>query len=461
MSLTTPTAADELRFRLRGGLHEPGDPAYADACTLFNTMIERRPRYVAACATPDDVIASLAFAREQGLEIAVRAGGHSVAGQSLVDDGLVIDLRPMSEIEVDAERRVARVGGGALWSAVDRATTAHGLATTGGRVSTTGVAGLTLGGGSGWLERKHGLSCDNLVGAELVTASGELVRASADENPDLLWALRGGGGNFGVVCALELALHPLPERVLAGLAIHPIERGPELLAFFREFMERAPDEVGLVVDYLTVPAEDGIPEHLHDRKAVVIAGMYAGRVKEGEDALREVRAFGPPELDLFDAVPYADFQCSLDNPPGYRNFWTAEHLTALPDDAIAAVQDYGERVPAGVSELFIPAWGGQVARYGLDHSPLSGRDARYVVHPLLLWDDPARDGEMLDLGRSMRGLMEPWASGEVYLNFVGDEGEERRRKGFAREALQRLVRVKAAYDPGNVFRSNQNITPAA
>src|SRR5687768_6763166 len=208
MSLTTPTAADELRLRLRGGLHEPGDDAYADACSLFNSMIERRPRYVAACATPDDVIAALAFGREQGLAISVRAGGHSVAGQCLVDDGLVLDLRPMSDVAVDAERRIARVGGGATWSHVDRATTAHGLATTGGRVSTTGVAGLTLGGGSGWLERKHGLTCDNLVAAELVTWDGRIVRASERENPELLWALRGGGGSFGVVTALELQLHP-------------------------------------------------------------------------------------------------------------------------------------------------------------------------------------------------------------------------------------------------------------
>ena len=461
MSLTTPAAADELRFRLRGGLHEPGDPAYAEACTLFNTMIERRPRYVAACATPDDVIAALAFARRHELPLAVRAGGHAVAGQSLVDDGVVIDLRPMADVEVDPERRIARVGGGALWSQVDRATAAHGLATTGGRVSTTGVAGLTLGGGSGWLERKHGLSCDNLVAAELVTAAGELIRASADEHPELLWALRGGGGNFGVVTALEFALHPLPEQVLAGLVVHPLDAGPELLAFLRDFMAGAPDEVGLVFDYITVPAEEGIPEHLHGRKASAIAGMYAGTVEEGEAALREVRAFGEPWLDFFEATGYADFQCSLDNPPGYRNYWTAEHLVELPDDAIGAIQAYAERVPAGLSEFFIPVWGGAVARVGSDFSPLSGREARFVVHPLLLWEDSAEDAAMLELGRSLRGELAPWATGEVYLNFVGDEGEQRRRAGFAPDARERLARVKAAYDPENVFRSNQNIAPAA
>jgi FAD/FMN-containing dehydrogenase len=214
-------ALSELRFRLRGCLHEPGEAEYADACRLFNSMVERRPRLVARCAAPDDVIAALAFARQHGLSIAVRAGGHSVTGRSLCDDGLVIDMRGMRDVDVDVDRRLARVGGGATWADVDRATQVHGLATTGGRVSTTGVAGLTLGGGSGWLERKHGLACDNLVAAELVTAEGELVRASEDDNPELLWALRGGGGNFGVVTALEFGLHPVGPEVLAGLVLHP------------------------------------------------------------------------------------------------------------------------------------------------------------------------------------------------------------------------------------------------
>jgi FAD/FMN-containing dehydrogenase len=212
-SIASPTAVDELRFRLHGGLHQPGDAGYVDCCTLFNTMIERRPRLVAECMVVDDVMASLAFARDHGLPVAVRAGGHSVAGLSLCDDGIVLDVRGLADVDVDPDRRVVRVGGGATWAAVDRATQAHGLATTGGRVSTTGVAGLTLGGGSGWLERKHGLACDNLIAAELVTWDGRIVRASADEHPELLWALRGGGGAFGVVTALELSLHPLVPRV--------------------------------------------------------------------------------------------------------------------------------------------------------------------------------------------------------------------------------------------------------
>ena len=253
------TALDELRFRLAGAVYEPGDPEYAEACTLFNSMIERRPALVARCAAPDDVIAALGFARRQNLEVAVRAGGHSVAGLSLVDDGLVIDVRGMSDVAVDPERRIARVGPGVTWAELDRATHEQGLATTGGRVSTTGVAGLTLGGGSGWLERKHGLACDNLLAVELVTADGELVRASQEENPDLFWAHRGGGGNFGVVTSFELRLHPLESEVLAGLALYPAEHGRELLALYRDVMNDAPDELSLAYLYLTAPAEPDVP----------------------------------------------------------------------------------------------------------------------------------------------------------------------------------------------------------
>jgi FAD/FMN-containing dehydrogenase len=318
-------------------LHEPGEPAYEEACALFNAMIERRPRYVASCTSPGDVALALGFARELGLEVAVRAGGHSVAGLSLCDGGLVLDVRPMHSIEVDAVRRVARVGGGATWSQLDRATQAHGLATTGGRVSSTGVAGLTLGGGSGWLERKHGLACDNLVGAELVTADGQLVRASAEENPELLWALRGGGGNFGVVTALELALHPVGPEVFAGFVLHPGERAPELLRLWRETMRHAPDELSLAYLGITAPAEDGIPAELHGQPAVLIGGMWAGDPTDGEAALRELRAYGPPAVDAFEVTPYADFQCSLDDPPGYRNYWTAEYVHDLPDEALDAL----------------------------------------------------------------------------------------------------------------------------
>ena len=455
----TSTALDELRVRLGGAVYEPGTPEYADACTLFNSMIERRPALVARCAAPDDVIAALAFAREQGLELSVRAGGHSVAGLSLIDDGLVIDVRSMKQIHVDAERRAARVGAGVTWAELDRATHAHGLATTGGRVSSTGVAGLTLGGGSGWLERKHGLACDNLLAVELVTANGELVRASADEHPDLFWALRGGGGNFGVATAFEFRLHPIESEVLAGLALYPAEQGRELLALYRDVMRDAPEQLSLAFLYLTAPAEPDIPEHLHGRLAVAIAGMYAGPVEEGEEALHAIRAFGPPEVDFFAPMPYPEFQCMIDDPPGYRNYWTAEHLADMPDAAIDAITRRSEELPPGPAQVFIVSWGGAVARVSEDDSPLAGRDATFVVHPFALWEDAADDERMIAWARAFRDDLRAYATGDVYLNFIGDEGGARVRAGYGR-SHERLARVKAEWDPENVFRASGNVAPS-
>jgi FAD/FMN-containing dehydrogenase len=441
-------------------MHAPGSPEYDDSCTLFNSMIEVRPRYVARCASPYQVQVALAYAREQGLPIAVRAGGHSVAGHSLVEDGLVLDIRGMSGVHVDPERRVVRVGGGATWAQVDRATQAHGLATTGGRVSSTGVGGLTLGGGSGWLERKHGLACDNLIGAELVTADGRVVRVSENENPELLWALRGGGGNFGVVTELELQLHPVGPEVLAGFTLYPADRGRELLRLYRDVMSDAPEGLSLAYAYLTAPDEEDVPRELRGRPAVMIAGMYAGPIAEGEAAIKAVRE-ARPAADFFGPMPYADFQCMLDDPPGYRNYWTAEHLPDLPEPAIDAIVARSERIPAGTaSMLFIVGWGGAIARMGADHSPLSGRDTGFVVHPLFLWEDPADDAAMIELGRGYRHDLRDYASGEIYLNFVGDEGERRVRAGYGERNHDRLARVKSDWDPGNVFRANQNVRPA-
>jgi FAD/FMN-containing dehydrogenase len=453
-------ATDELRLRLGGALHEPGSAGYDDACALFNSMIVRKPALVARCAAPDDVVAALAYARGRDMRVTVRAGGHSVSGASLCDRGLVLDVRAMADVEVDPGRRVVRVGGGATWAAVDRATQAHGLATTGGRVSSTGVVGLTAGGGSGWLERKHGLACDSLLAVELVTADGRLVRATADENQELLWAHRGGGANFGVVTALELALHPVGPEVLGGMVLHPAARGPELLRLFRDTMRDAPDGLSLALLYLTGPDEDGIPDALRGQPTVAIGGIYAGSVEEGEAALADLRAFGPPTADLFGPVPYADFQCSLDDPPGYRNYWTAEHLADLPDAAIDVIHERSLRIPAGPAQLFLAAWGGEVAR-GADGSAIAGRDAAFVVHPLFLWEDRADDAEMIELGRGYRDALAPWATGAVYSNFIGDEGAERARAAFAPGAYERLAAIKARWDPADVFRATAHVPPAA
>ncbi len=460
--ITVPTSADELRFRLLGGVHEPGSPVYEDCCTLFNAMIDRRPRYVVDPVAVEDVVAALAFAREHGLPVAVRAGGHSVAGLSLCDDGVVLDLRGMRDVEVDPDRRIARIGGGATWYDADRATLRHGLATTGGRVSSTGVAGLTLGGGSGWLERKHGLSCDNLVAAELVTWDGRVVRASEDENPELLWALRGGGGSFGVVTALELELHELGPEVYAGIMLFAGERAAELLRAWREVMRDAPEELSLAYALLPAPPEDGVPEHLHGRLTVFVIGMWAGDPAGGERALAPLRALGP-DADLFGVTDYAEFQCSVDDPPGFRNYWTAESVVDLPDEAIDRIVTRAAGMQIDASQLFIVAWGGAIRRFGAEHSPLAGRDTRFIVHPLMLWNDPADDERCIEIARGFRADVQPWSTGATYPNFLGEEGTARMSAAYG-ESTERLAAVKAAWDPHGVFHTHQalrEVTEAA
>jgi FAD/FMN-containing dehydrogenase len=455
---TVISGVAELRFRLHGGVHEPGDAFYEDSCTLFNTMIDRRPRLVAECVVVDDVLAALAYARDHRLPIAVRGGGHSVAGLSLCDNGVVLDVRGIADIDVSADRRVARVGGGATWAQLDRATQPHGLAATGGRVSTTGVAGLTLGGGSGWLERKYGLACDNLLAAELVTWDGRIVRASEHANPELLWALRGGGGSFGVVTALELALHPLAPEIWAGVALFDAARAREVLRTFRDTMNDAPDPLSLACAFITAPDDDEVPSELRGRPAIAILGMWAGDVSDGERALEPIRTLGP-DADFFGPTDYADFQCSVDDPPGYRNYWTAENVVDLPDAAIDALVRRATQLPGGPSQLFIVAWGGAVRRFGADYSPLAGREARFIVHPLLLWEHPADDDRNRSLARAFRDDMRPWSIGATYPNFLGDEGAARMSAAFGASA-QRLAAVKARFDPHGRFRTHQAIRAA-
>jgi FAD/FMN-containing dehydrogenase len=452
-------STDELRFRLGGELHEPGSPEYDDACALFNSMIEKRPRLVARCAAPEDVVAALAYARERAMPVAVRAGGHSVTGLSLCDDGLTIDLRGIDTVEVDPQARVARVGGGATWGAVDRATQEHGLATTGGRVSTTGVAGLTLGGGSGWLERKHGLACDNLLAAELVTADGRLVRVSAEENPELLWALRGGGGNFGIVTSLELRLHPVGPEVYAGLIFHKLEQAPEALARWRDLMRDAPEELSLAFAYMSVAADDEeLPAELRGEQVAAIAGVYNGPAAEGEEAMRPLREL-EAVADTFGPVPYADFQCSIDDPPGYRNYWTAEQLPELSDEAIAAIHSRALEMPGSTPQIFCVAWGGAVARHGSEHSPLAGRDTRFVIHPLMLWDDPADDDRVIAWGRGFRDSLREFASGASYLNFSSETDERRVRAQYDADSYARLAEIKAEWDPDDLFHGSGHVPP--
>ena len=450
-----------LHQGFRGRLIEPQDEGYDEARTLFNAMVDRRPALIAQCAGVDDVAAAIHFARDSALPLAVRSGGHSVAGASMCDDGVVIDVRPLKDIEIDAEHRIGRVGAGCTWGEFDRAAQKHGLATTGGRVSTTGVAGLTLGGGSGWLERKHGLACDNLIAVELVTADGERVRASSDEHPDLFWALHGGGGNFGVATTFEFRLHPVGPEVFVLLAIHRADRERELLEAFRDYMATAPDAVGLGFAHFTGPAGDEmIPPELVGEPLVMLAGMYAGPVDEGERALAPLREFGTAVIDASGPMLYADFQRAIDDPPGYRNYWTAEYLNDVGDETLDLIASHSVRTPGGPSQTFIVPWGGAVARVDEDGTPMTRRDATWVVHPFALWDDPADDDAIIAWGRGFRDALAPRATGGVYLNFIGEEGEERIRAAYGEDKYRRLSAIKAKYDPDNLFRLNHNITPA-
>jgi FAD/FMN-containing dehydrogenase len=452
------TAIDELYAGFNGLLILPGDPDYDEARKIFNGMIDKRPALIAQCASAGDVVRALRFGREQGFEIAVRGGGHGVSGLALSEGGLVIDLRRMNAVSVDPARRVATVAGGATMGHLDRATGAHGLATTGGRVSTTGVGGFTLGGGSGWLERKWGLTCDNLVAVELVTADGELVRAAADENPELFWALHGGGGNFGVATSFELRLHPLRSVTALMLFWHP-EAGPEAVRAYRDFMEGAPDRVGGGVFFLTGPDEAFVPERLRGRPALMILIVHAGPEEEARRTAAPMLACRPESM-LIKEMPYADLQCLLDDPPGFRNYWSAEHLGSLPDPAVdlfcARARDL--IVPSPSQHVLFPM-GGAVKR-GPSGFPIPWRKAAWVAHPFGLWENPADDERARRWAHAIREDLKPWSMGAVYLNFIGDEGEARVMAGFGRENYERLARVKAEFDPKNVFHLNHNIKPA-
>jgi FAD/FMN-containing dehydrogenase len=446
-----------LRLELTGEAITPGDPGYDDARAVFNGMIHRHPAVIAQCETQADVARAIRFGRKHDLEIAVRGGGHSVAGMSSNDGGIVIDLRRMHTVIVDPDSRAACVGGGATMSHLDRATQPYGLATTGGRASTTGVGGFTLGGGSGWLERKCGLACDNLIAVELVTADGDTVHASEDENQELFWALHGGGGNFGVATSITLNLHELPATSVVMLQFRP-ESGSEVLCAYRDFMESAPDEVGGGCLYLTGPPEEFVPEQLVGKLMLGVLVTYAGTEAQVRKVAEPLLGLGH-EAEVIAELPYADLQCMLDDPPGLRNYWSAEYLNGFPNEAVDAFCSRSSTmiVPSGSKHTVFPM-GGAVARGPSDY-PVPWRHSPWVVHPFGIWESPADDERGKQWVHDVRADVQPWASGAVYLNFIGREGQERVVAGFGEEGYERLVAVKRRYDPDNVFHLNHNVRP--
>ena len=450
-------ALTALREDLVGDVFAPGDAGYDEARKVFNAMIDRRPGVIAQCVDETDVVRAVRFGRELDLPIAVRGGGHGVAGTALNDGGLVVDLRHMRAVSVDPAAEAVRIAGGATMSDLDRATEPHRLATTGGRASTTGVGGYVLGGGSGWLDRCFGLAVDNLLGVELVTADGRRVHASADENPELFWALHGGGGNFGIATALTLKLHELPEFSIAMVLYLP-EFGAEVVRTFREIVTTGPDEVSGAVLYVTGPPEEFVPPGLVGRLVCAALLTYAG-AEEDMRKLAEPLLALPHETEIVGAMPYADVQCMLDDPAGMRNYWSAEYLTGLPDELVDIYCARGESmpVPTGIQHVLFPQ-GGAIAA-GPHEYPVPYRDAPWAVHPFGIWEDPADDDRCVRWVRDVRADVRPWSTGATYLNFIGDEGADRVVAGLGPENTARLAAVKRAYDPDNVFRFNQNIAP--
>lgn len=445
-----------------GDLLYPGDTAYEEARTVFNGMIDNRPLVIARCSCTADVVTAVRHARARGLEISVYGGGHGVTGAAVTDGGLCIDLRGMKHVEVDPAAKVVRADGGLNWGELDAATQAHGLAVTGGRVSTTGVGGLSLGSGSGWLERRFGFTCDNLVAAEVVTADGAVVTASESSNPDLFWALRGGSGNFGIVTRFTFRLHELGPIVFGGMLIFPAARALEVVREFRDFMLKAPEEVGAALAFITAPPEDFVPEPARGQPVVGVVCCYAGPVDDGPSAYAPLLELDPA-VSMVQPMPYVAVQQLLDPaaPKGMQNYWTADFLAELPDDAVDTLVELATKPVSPLTQVILIPGGGAIARVPDDAMAFGNRTAPFNLHYLSMWADPADTSKNIDYTKRLARAMKPWTTGGVYLNFLGDEGTSRIEAGFGAEKFARLRQIKAKWDPHNVFHRNQNIPPAA
>jgi FAD/FMN-containing dehydrogenase len=446
----------------RGEIVERAEKRYDELRAVFNGMIDRRPALIARCGDAHDVAAAVRFARARRLPVSVYGGGHNVTGNAVCDDGVTLDLRPMKRIAVDPAARTCRAGGGLTWGELDAATQEHGLAVTGGRMSTTGLGGLIVGGGSGWLERKLGYAVDNLLSVELVTADGTVRTASEREHPDLFWGTRGGGGNLGVATEFELRLHPIGPLVLGGIVLYAADAAPAVLANFRDVMLHAPDEVGAGIALLTAPPLEIVPPALHGQPVVGIIACYAGPPDEGEDALRPLRAFGTPAADLIGPLPYVALQQLIDDgyPAGMRNYWTGDFLTGLPDAAIELICRFHRSAPSPLTEILVLPGGGAAARVPDGTMLLAERGAPFNLHITSLWKDAGDDEANIAWTRALGNAMKPFATGRVYVNFIGDEGHERVVASFGREGYARLQALKNRYDPENLFASNQNVPPS-
>jgi hypothetical protein len=460
--MTADSAMEKLRGALRGELVQPGDPGYDAARKVFNAMIDKRPRAIACCADAADVVAAVRFGRESGMLVAVRGGGHNAGGLGICDDGLVIDLSRIRNVRVDPAARTIRAGGGSTWGDVDHASHAFGLATPAGVISTTGVGGLTLGGGIGHLTRRFGLTIDNLLEADVVLADGRFVTASADENEDLFWAIRGGGGNFGIVTSFLFRGHPV-ETVYAGPTLWELERAPDVMRWYRDFLKRAttPQDVSGFFAFLNVPPGPPFPEKLHGKTMCGIVWCYAGPMKKAEEVFRPIRAFGPPALDLAGPLPYPALQSMFDPlfAPGLQSYWKADFVNDLPDPAIALHVKNAAKLPSLLSTMHMYPIDGAAAGVANEDTAWSYRDSRWAEVIVGVDPDPASAERLTAWAKAYWDDVHPHSAGGAYVNFMMDEGEDRVKATY-RGNYKRLASIKKKYDPDNLFRVNQNIRPA-
>jgi FAD/FMN-containing dehydrogenase len=455
-------AVDALAASLRGTLLTEDAPGYDEARTIWNAMIDRKPALIAECTGAADVARAVKFASEHGLLVAVRSGGHNIAGNAVCDGGMMISLAKMKSIRVDPATRRAWVEPGNTLGDVDNETQQYALAVPVGINSTTGIAGLTLGGGFGWLSRKHGLTIDSLISADVVTPAGDLVRASPSENTDLFWGIRGGGGNFGIVTAFEFELHPVGPELLSGLIVHPFGDAKKVLRRYREFCATAPDELTVWAVMRKAPPLPFLPEDVHGTEVLILAALYAGDMADGEKALAPLREFGDPIADVISPHVFTGFQAAFDPllTPGARNYWKSHDFLELSDELIDALLGYVETLPDPQCEVFIAQMGGATNRVPADGTAYRHRDAEFIMNVHGRWDNPNADDKCIGWCRELFDAAAPYATGGVYVNFMTEEEAQRVKAAYG-DSYTRLVELKNKYDPTNMFRLNQNIQPTA
>jgi FAD/FMN-containing dehydrogenase len=464
-SATSPdlTAVEALRFKLRGDLLDAAHPDYESARVVWNGMINRRPLFIVRCRNAADVSASVNFARDHDLPLAIRSGGHNVAGYAVCDGGLMIDMSPMNGVRLSPALDRAFVQGGAQWIDVDAATAPFNRATPGGLISATGVAGLTLSGGIGWLRGRHGLSCDNLVAADVVTANGDLTHASETENPDLLWALRGGGGNFGVVVNFEFALHEIPDELMFCAPIYPEERANEILPQWRDFMATAPERLSGLAEFSTIPNDPAYPENTWGRRVLALAHVYDGPAAEGERVIAPLRAFGETLLDFSGPMPYRTLQTLYDAifPKGRdRCYWKSTYLSGLEDHVVRQITAHLSKRPSEMTYASIWKFGGAMQRVAQDATAFGDRSAPFMLSLDAIWSDRKDDDANIAWVRNTWTDMQRHSTGRLYLNFPGlGEDQSLVRNALGDASYAKLQKVKRKFDPGNLFRLNQNILP--